>query len=158
MDQGKLNKILKNHELWVTTNGLKGKKADLSKKDLSWADLSGAELTDVSLYWSNLTGADLSGANLTKADLSRADLSYADLSEANLLDANLDFSSFPLCTGGLNVHIDDKQAIQLLFFLIKNILNSKNTSQEMKNLFRVRNIVKKANEFHRAKEFGIIKL
>ena len=89
MEQAKLNKILDEHKEWLRTNGEKGKRANLRS--------------------ANLSSADLSSANLRSADLSSADLRYADLSSANL-----DYSAFPLWCGGLNVHIDDKQATQLL--------------------------------------------
>lgn len=51
----------------------------------------------------------------------RADLSYADLRSANLSCANLDYSAFPLWCGGLDVNIDDRQATQLLYHLIRNV-------------------------------------
>ena len=94
----------------------------------------------------NLCGANLRGANLCGANLYGADLYGADL----------DFSAFPLWCGGLGVHIDDKQAIQLLYHLVRNVKFSKNTSAEMKKLCKLKSIVKKANDFHRADECGVI--
>lgn len=70
-----LNKVLKEHEIWIKSYGMKGKRANLSRANLSGANLSGA----------NLSRADLSGANLFRADLSGANLSGANLSEANNL-------------------------------------------------------------------------
>ncbi len=90
--------------------------------------------------------ANLSGANLRRANLSGADLSGADL----------DYSCFPLWCGGLGVHIDDKIATQLLFHLVRNVLESENTSKEMKNICKLKKIIKKANEFHRVDECGYI--
>ena len=87
----------------------------------------------------------------------RADLSEADLRNANLIDADLDFSSFPLWCGGLDVHIDDRQAIQLLYHLVRNVKFSKNTSAEMKKICSLKSIIKKANDFHRVNECGSIK-
>ena len=92
-----------------------------------------------------------------KANLSYADLSYANLSYADLRSADLDFSAFPLWCGGLDVHIDDKQAVQLLYHLVRNVQYSKNTSAEMKKLCMLKTIIKKVNEFHRVKECGEIK-
>ena len=86
----------------------------------------------------------------------RADLRSADLRFANLRSADLDYSVFPLWCGGLDVNIDDRQAIQLLYHLIRNVEYSKNTSNEMKKLCKMKSIVKKANEFHRADECGKI--
>ena len=136
MDKAKLDKILDNHKLWLSSGGEKGERADLRSADLSDADLRSADLSD--------------------ADLRSADLRYADLSDANLRSADLDFSAFPLWCGGLNVNIDDKQATQLLYHLVKNVLYSKNTSAEMKKLCKLKSIIKKANEFHRVNECGEI--
>ena len=133
MEQAKLDKILDNHKLWLKTNGEQGKRANLSSADLRYADLS-------------------------SADLSSADLSSADLSSANLRYANLDYSAFPLWCGGLDVHIDDKQATQLLYHLIRNVKYSKNTSKAMKKICKIKSLVKQANQFHRVKECGEIKL
>ena len=146
MNKKELDKILDNHKLWLRTNGNEGERANLRYADLSGADLSGADLSGANLRYANLSGADLSGANLRCANLSGADLR----------NANLDFSAFPLWCGGLNVHIDDRQATQLLYHLIKNVQYSKNTSEEMKNLCKLKCIVKKANEFHRVNECGVI--
>ena len=87
----------------------------------------------------------------------RADLSWANLSGADLSWADLDFSTFPLWCGGLNVHIDDKQATQLLYHLVKNVQFSKNTSAKLKKALLTKTIIKKANEFHRVDECGEIK-
>ena len=117
MNQKELDKILDNHKLWLSSNGEKGEKADLSD----------------------------------------ADLSYANLRSADLSDADLDFSAFPLWCGGLNVHIDDKQATQLLYHLVRNVQFSKNTSKELKKLCRLKSIIKQANKFHRVNECGEIR-
>ena len=115
MKQDELQKVLKNHILWL--NGKGGEKADLSYTklsganlrganlsgaNLSYADLSDAYLSDANLYgaklsgaklsYTNLSGANLSGANLSGANLSGANLRYANLSYANLSDANLRYA------------------------------------------------------------------
>ena len=87
----------------------------------------------------------------------RAYLRYADLSYANLSSADLDFSAFPLWCGGLDVHIDDKQATQLLYHLVRNVKYSKNTSSKLKRICKIKSLVKQANEFHRVKECGEIR-
>ena len=104
----------------------------------------------------DLRGADLRGADLRGADLSYADLSYADLKDADLRGANIDFSCFTLWCGGLDVNIDDTQAIQLMYHLIRNVQYSKNVSDEIKCLLCDRDIVALANRFHRVKECGEI--
>ena len=137
MEQAKLDKILDNHKLWLKTNGKQGERADLSSANLSYANLR---------Y-----------ANLSYADLRYADLSSANLRSADLRSAELDYSTFPLWCGGLDVHIDDKQATQLLYHFVRNVNYSKNTSAEMKKLCKLKSIIKKANEFHRVDECGEIK-
>ena len=91
-----------------------------------------------------------------RANLRSADLRYADLRSADLSSANLGFSAFPLWCGGLDVHIDDKQATQLLYHLIRNVKYSKNTSATMKKLCRLKSLVKQANKFHRVNECGMV--
>lgn len=87
----------------------------------------------------------------------RANLRYADLSSADLSYANLDYSAFPLWCGGLDVNIDDRQATQILYHLIRNVNFSKNTSKSFKKICMSKSLVKQANKFHRAGECGIIK-
>ena len=141
MEQAKLDKILNNHKLWLRTNGEQGERANLRY----------ANLRSANLRYANLRSADLSYANLRSADLS-----YANLRSADLSYADLDFSAFPLWCGGLNVHIDDKQATQLLYHLVRNVQYSKNTSGEMKKICKLKSIIRKANEFHRVDECGEI--
>lgn len=88
----------------------------------------------------------------------KANLSEADLRGANLRWADLDYSVFPLWCGALNVHIDERQAVQLLYHLVRNVLYSKNTSDELKNLLSQKEIVDKANEFHRVDDCGKIEV
>ena len=104
-----LEMILKNHKLWLDSDGEAGEQADLSYTDLSglnlananlrganmesvdlvFARLEGANLLDANLLGAKLTGADLIGANLEHANLRSAKLVGARLEGANLLDANL---------------------------------------------------------------------
>ena len=141
ISKDELDKIIGNHKLWLQTNGEKGERADLRYANLRYANLS----------YANLRYANLSYANLSSADLRYADLRYADLSSADL-----DYSAFPLWCGGLDVHIDDKQATQLLYHLLRNVKYSKNTSAKMKKLCKIKSLVKQANEFHRVNECGKI--
>ena len=93
--------------------------------------------------------ANLREANLREADLREANLREANLQGANLQGANLDYSCFPLWCGGLDVHVDDRIAIQLLYHLIRNVLFSKNTSKTLKKALSSERLVNLANEFHR---------
>ena len=143
-----LDKILDNHKLWLKTNGEEGERANLQE----------ANLQEANLRWANLRWANLQGANLQGANLQEANLQGANLQEANLRWADLDYSSMPLACKGLDVHIDDRLAIQHLYHLVRNVQYSKNTSKEMKKLCALKSIIKKANEFHRVNECGEIKV
>ena len=147
MEQAKLNKILDEHKKWLRTKGKEGQRANLRNANLRSANLRNADLR----Y------ADLSSANLYNADLCYADLCYADLRYADLCNANIDYSCFPLWCGGLDVNIDDRQAAQLLYHLIRNVNYSKNTSKALKKICRIKPLIEQSNKFHRAEECGIIK-
>ena len=152
MEQAKLNKILEEHKLWLKTNGEEGKRADLSDANLRNANLRNADLRNA-----NLRNANLSNANLRNADLRNADLRNANLRNADLRNADLDFPAFPLWCGGLDVHIDDKQATQLLYHFMRNVQYSKNTSKALKKICRIKSLINQANKFHRVNECGEIK-
>ena len=146
-----LDKILDNHKLWLSSGGKEGERADLSSADLRSANLSSAYLRSA-----NLSSANLRYANLHNADLRSADLYNADLRYADLRSADLDFSAFPLWRGGLNVNIDDKIAIQLLYHFVHNVISSPYTSKQLKSLCKLKSIIKQANKFHRVGDCGII--
>ena len=88
ISQEELNKILKEHELWLKGEGRK------------CADLSNANLRGI-----NLSNVDLTGANLNNADLNNADLSNTDFSNVNLRCANLEDANL---RGATLVHTDLK--------------------------------------------------
>ena len=147
MTQEELNKVLELHKKWLDGDST-GRIADLRGADLRGAGLRdadfrnatlrGADLRGADLRSAKLRGADLLDANLRGADLRGADLIYANLRGANLRGAdlrgaNIDYSAFPLWCGGLDVNIDDRIAIQLLYQLVRNVLYSKNTSEELKS-------------------------
>jgi hypothetical protein len=94
MEASKLKEILEQHRLWIETNKVQGKRANLIDANLTGADLTGANLynanlTGAILRGANLPGADLRGADLEDANLTGADLTSATLTGANLVDANL---------------------------------------------------------------------
>ena len=84
MTKEELKTILDQHTLWLDSNKIDGKCANLTSANLSGVDLSGANLNGVNLTRANLTSANLSGADLRCADLTCADLPGADLSGVNL--------------------------------------------------------------------------
>ena len=132
------------------------KYANLMGADLSDSDLLGADFSNADLSGANLGGADFEGANLNGANLEGANLSGASLRGADLKLANFEYSSFPLWSGGVDVNIDDAQALQLLYFLLKNVSYSKNISKDFKKMLLKNDIVSKANECYLAKECGEI--
>lgn len=92
MTKNELNKILKNHKLWLNNEG--GERADLNGADLRYVNLKGVDLRYTNLSSADLRYADLRYANLYDVDLNNADLSGVDLSGANLrytglMNANL---------------------------------------------------------------------
>ena len=135
--------ILENHKLWLEDNN-----------KLQYANLQDAKLQDADLRNANLQGADLRNANLQYADLQYADLRNANLQGANLQyanlqGANLDTSCLPLWCGSLIVHFDDKQIIQILYHAMSNIKFSKNVSEEIKALLKIKSLMIIVNKFHR---------
>ena len=119
MDEEKLLSALREHSLWLASNGNRGRRADLRNAKLSGLnflsfDLSrsklrhiltprafikghsfvpvsfcGADLRHAELVGSNLGAADLRAADLREADLTGVNLSRAILSGANLEGAKL---------------------------------------------------------------------
>lgn len=120
INQEELNKILKEHELWVKGKG--GKRADLrcanlenadleyvnlKYADLKYANLSNTDLSNTDLRYTNLRCVDLRYTDLRYTNLSHSDLSYSNLSNANLSNANLsnaDLSSANLKDIKTNIH------------------------------------------------------
>ena len=99
MEASELNLILEQHQLWIETNGVQGKLANLTGANLSYANLRGAKLKDADLRRAdlrraNLNGAEFHAANLTRASLTRANLNGAILTGAFLTGANLEDVSF----------------------------------------------------------------
>ena len=100
-------------------------KADLTGANLTVANLSMAILTNADMRGAHLSGANLVGANLVGADISKVDLTGANLSWADMTDADmrgadmrgvyLDYSCLPLWCGSLNVKVDKRIAVQLMY-------------------------------------------
>lgn len=102
INQEELNKILKEHELWlIDEEG--GKRADLSNTNLEYADLTYVDLT-----YANLIHADLTYADLIHADLSYSNLKDANLSNANLSSTNLKDIKTNIHTIGYNLACPEK--------------------------------------------------
>ena len=79
-----LKQVLKDHSLWLSSNGSQGNRANLEE-----VNLQGADLREANLHGANLREAYLQGANLVWADLRGADLRGVYLQEAYLYGADL---------------------------------------------------------------------
>ena len=104
MTQEQLNEVLKQHKVWLDSDGKEGKRAvlrytDLTCVDLTGSDLTGADLTGADLSGLNLRYTNLSDVDLTGAVLRNADLRFADLTEANLIDIDLTDTGIHLFEG-----------------------------------------------------------
>ena len=138
MTREDLDKILKNHKLWI--HGKEGGEV----AEFRGADLQGVDFSNV----------DLRGADLSYANLCEADLKGADLKNTNLRNTYLDFSCLPLWCGSLSAKFDDKQLAQIAYHLVKAGLNSENASTETKE--ELSKLIDFANKCHRADECGKI--
>lgn len=58
-DEMNINSILRNHKLWIDSEGKEGEQANLKGADLEGANLFGADLRGANLEGANLIGADL---------------------------------------------------------------------------------------------------
>ena len=85
----------------------------------------------------DLRGADLSGADMIYADLEGADLSGADLSGADLF-----VTSWNLGCGSLNVTVDAKIAIQILYHFARLKCEDTEVKEMQKKAGKL------ANKFH----------
>jgi len=81
---------LASHKEWVESQGVAGKRADLSCAQLEEAELIGVNLRYADLHAANLKAADLLLTDLRDACLVRANLEEACLVGANLEGANLE--------------------------------------------------------------------
>lgn len=108
-----LHRALKQHAIWLRSNGHRGKRLDLSNRFLEKLDLSNADMRcamlrdaqfiEVNMAGTNLAGAELSGAlvcgsnmrgvNLTHTNLGGAALN-ADLSGAQFVCSNCSYTGF----------------------------------------------------------------
>jgi len=95
MNPQKLAEILASHRLWLTFNGVSGKRANLQGENLADANLRDTNLQGVNLAGANLERANLERANLRGVNLTEANLAEADLAEANLIGANLRVANLP---------------------------------------------------------------
>lgn len=82
-----VEKLISQHEQWLTSARHEGRHLDLRKAGLKHVDLSRTNLSEGNLADADLTGADLHSAKLKEAVFDRAKLSGAKLTGANLQQA-----------------------------------------------------------------------
>ncbi|MEG1482906.1 MAG: pentapeptide repeat-containing protein [Cetobacterium sp.] len=100
-DEQEVIKMIKEHEEWIASKGVRGKQLNLSNEDLR-----GIKLLNVDLRESNLKGADISGCII-----------YADLRGANLTGTKIDNTKF---TGSnLNNTTMEANNLKLIEYQIK---------------------------------------
>lgn len=98
MSQQEFEVILREHELWMRSDGQEGKRGNFRDADLRGCLLAGANLVGASLRGSCMAGMDLSKTVLQEVDMAEANLSGikadgADFQRANLSNAKLDMAS-----------------------------------------------------------------
>jgi uncharacterized protein YjbI with pentapeptide repeats len=90
---------LASHKEWVESQGVTGKRADLSCAEMEGAELIGVNLRYADFHAANLKAADLLLTDLRDACLVRANLQEACLVGANLEGANLEGASMDSAMG-----------------------------------------------------------
>lgn len=88
LDQEVFSQILQAHQLWLTSDGKEGRRANLKDNDLRHISFNNANLVQASLRGVNLEGVDLRGAQLQEADFTEARLNGANLSGLQLRRVN----------------------------------------------------------------------
>ena len=154
-----IKKRLFAHKVYILSNGKHGIKLNMEKCNLSGSDLSGSNLSYSNLRGSNLRDSDLSYSYLSGSDLRGSDLSYSNLrgsnlSYSNLSGSNLDYSCWGLSCKTLNVKIDKKIAVQLLYHTMRAMQFV--DDKECKEFLRNKSNMKLVNQFHRVEECGEI--
>ena len=150
INQEELNKILKEHKLWLKGEG--GKRADLENTNLKDVYLKNANLQYANLKDANLEMVNLRGSNLRYANLRNANLQYTNLAEVNLEDANLSYANLEdanlRCANLKNSDLKQELDAVLETF---NAYNSVEVEETDKDYEKVSNLEKKvqlkANKF-----------
>ncbi|MGA8809567.1 MAG: pentapeptide repeat-containing protein [Thermoanaerobaculia bacterium] len=90
MDADELQKLLTDHETWLSSHGSRGARAELAAADLRDTTLRSTNLRKANLTSANLSGRDLFGTSLVEADLRGADLTdVTGLCSQQVAGANL---------------------------------------------------------------------
>lgn len=135
-------------------------KSDFSNSSIRWCDFSGTNLkyakfnstyaedanfTKTNLEHAILNGSSFSRSNFTGASLRDTQAHDTEFQGANFKGADIDYASFSLWRGILDVDLDDKQIAQLIYYLLQCGLYSKNTSSKVKE--ELKNLIDLGNQF-----------
>ncbi|MBD8045807.1 pentapeptide repeat-containing protein [Clostridium sp. N37] len=82
-DEKELRKMIREHEEWLNTKGVKGKRLDLENENLQ-----GLKFLNLDLRSANFKGADLTDC-IIYADLREADLTGTKIKNTNFIGSNL---------------------------------------------------------------------
>lgn len=93
IDGKKLSNIIKEHALWLKTNGAKGKQADLSHQTLTFIDFSDCQLNKANFQFATIDHCVFNHAKLVRADFNRATIDATDFMYANMYEAMFNHSS-----------------------------------------------------------------
>jgi uncharacterized protein YjbI with pentapeptide repeats len=83
-----IDAALREHAVWVETQGTRGKRLDLAGRSLRGMDLSSKMLATLSFAGADLSGVNLAGAVLTACDFTEATVQYVNMSGCDLRGAN----------------------------------------------------------------------
>ena len=119
--------------------------ANFHKANCTRANFHGANCTDASFIEANCTGASFRETNCT----------WADFKNTILIGTDFDYSSWPLWCGSLHVKADKYLACQILYHALSVIQGCED--EEAQSILQIDQVVKFANQCHRANECGIIK-
>lgn len=92
MDQKRVNEIIKEHKLWLSSNKTKGKQANFSKKRLNNINFHKADLREALFHRADLHGSNFIDAKLEGASFKDCYLTWSNLKGADLRNANLEGS------------------------------------------------------------------
>lgn len=88
---------LKNHELWLRTDGKKGRRADFSERNLSDVVFSGKDLRRALFINANLSGCRFVGTNLTGTHFERAVVTGSTFRNAVLQNVSFERAQLMEC-------------------------------------------------------------
>lgn len=97
MSQQEFESVLREHELWMRTDGQQGRRGNFRDMDMRGCWLAGVTLTGASLRGCYLQGMDLSRAVLQEVDLAEAVLTGAKAMGTNFQRANLSKAKLDMC-------------------------------------------------------------